>query len=277
VAGHAHRRRADLDPPESDMILYTLVSAAQERLFKECFLPGVRRWGEYDLQIEHSPGSEPGASGVHTLSARKAALMVRAIEHNWGRCFAYADADLVFLQPSREWLLAQMEGFDVCTQQGMQPQQAHTGFMVTRANSVMLGLWRRVQRNLRSRPDQPGEVLFNSLLAPGMLPWWLFDRPLGRVNRLLARAGLAPPVRHRNLPRSVYHIGMAAGFRREWLRDLPGEAVLEIPAGVRIMHAAFVTGIDHKLELLHRALDRAAARQAQPGRGPGLAAELAPE
>jgi hypothetical protein len=163
------------------MNLYALCTPSHHRLRDEWFLPTVQddfvlNLVNVNLNLE---GSGTYREPDFMLAVRRKAVMLeRAIEQNWGRSFLVCDVDIQFFSPVKEKLLSLQGDLDVLAQDDG-PGGLCAGFYVMRANQRTKDLIQVLNQELQANPSASEQRTFNAAarvanVSTGKLPEGFF-------------------------------------------------------------------------------------------------------
>jgi len=101
------------------MKLFTYYTPSHERMYREFMRPSVERWDEYEIIEGTGPQLCEGSfwsRGFREASAAKFDWMLRTVPWDSGEPALFCDADVVFLQPSRIFVLSELGSHDMALQ-----------------------------------------------------------------------------------------------------------------------------------------------------------------
>lgn len=101
------------------MKLFTYYTPSHERMYREFMRPSVERFDEYEIVAGTGPQLCEGgfhSPGFREASAAKFEWMLKTVDWESNEMALFSDADVVFLAPTRLYLLDQIGGYDIALQ-----------------------------------------------------------------------------------------------------------------------------------------------------------------
>jgi hypothetical protein len=163
---------------------------------------------------------EYNTKGFETTMKRKVEYIIDALhELQEGDLMVYADADIIFLKPFKDFIVKQMEGYDL----GFQSDWGNVcmGFFACRVNSKTKDIFNKLLPELPNHPHDQDAI--NHLLRTTK-----FD-----LNIKL-------------FPSEIYNYGFTG-------KHYHGEDNVVYPENIILLHANFAVGLNHKIKLIELA------------------------
>jgi Nucleotide-diphospho-sugar transferase len=157
---------------------------------------------------------------------RKVDLILRAIDECQGYAFAIADVDVQFFGPFAGELQEMIAGYDLVAQVESPAGDLCAGFFACHANPRMRKLWQAVRDRLGQHPGEYEQLLMDRFCMRGLCRW-------------------------RGLPPTCFGDGTLTGML--WR---PGDTLC-VPPGIRVHHANYCVGVEHKIAQLRYVRDMA--------------------
>ncbi len=207
----------------SKIKLYSFYTPSHEILLKKYFLPSIK--DDYNVIIKKISEQSCSTATFYSQNwylavANKADLIIDAIKENWGDFFIYSDVDIQFFKPTKPYITHIMNTntkLDLLGQASIPGRTiVNTGFMVIKANSRSLSLWKDIKYHLLTYKTNGDQYYLNKLLTKHK-------------------------IKHAVLPPTFY---LPPGVL--WA---PGEQ-LKIPHDIILHHACWTKGIENKIKQL---------------------------
>ena len=193
-------------------------SDSHATLMMDYFIPSVQRIGEYDLEyikIEQVAQGDYDKDNFKDACYMKLLLIKQAIIDNFGDCVLYSDCDLVFIEPTSDFLAELISDNDALFQRD--DESICAGFIYFRCNDNMLNF-------------------INFCIEH------YFEESVHDDQEMMARH--IEMIKHELMPDSICNISHFFGAKI-W----DGEEIT-IPEGIKVFHANWTIGIDNKIKLL---------------------------
>lgn len=196
--------------------LLTAFSDSHDILFKKYFKPTVDKLNEYDLVVEkYNQLSDTGEfykTGWKEAVGEKLKFLLKTINECWGDYFIFSDVDVMFIKPSKDFLINQLGTNDVAFQRDN--KDLCSGFFIMKANDATLKFVTECINNYNLYPE---------------------DQEAMRKNKHLVNSKL--------LPNEIFNIAMVNNYR-VWNGEY-----FDIPKNILVFHANWTVGIKSKIDL----------------------------
>jgi len=201
--------------------LLTFYSDSHDVLFKNYLKPSVDKINEYDLIPQRYEQIGTGSfmdKGWKDSMLKKLEFIVQTIDECWGDCFVFADADIIFIDKSKDFLLSELDKNDVVFQRDLDDLCA--GFFMMKSNKNTLHFIEECIKKYEQYPE---------------------DQTAMRENTNL--------IKYKLLPDEIFNISMINGGK-VW----DGETYT-IPKNILVFHANWSIGIKAKIDLFNLVID----------------------
>ena len=207
--------------------LLTFYSDSHDVLFKNYFYPSVKKLNEYDIVPEKF--NQIGINGSYFEKGwresmlQKLKFLVKTVNESWGDYFIFADADVIFIDKTKDFLLNQIKSnnFDVVFQRDYDSLCA--GFFIMKSNENTLKFLNKCVDTYDDYPQFDDQSVM-IIHADKMLKYKL-------------------------LSNEIFNIGMINGGC-VW----DGE-FYEIPKNILAFHANWTIGVKAKIDLFNFVID----------------------
>lgn len=205
------------------MKLYTQASPSHELLTRRFLLPSARDYDEIHVVQSHQSGNGNFHNPEWYDAMRvKSGAMYTAASESRGEVFVWADADVVFLEPTAEWFEYHLGDAEFAAMQGPTDRDFNAGLWVARATDNLIE-WLRSTSEV---DDDQGFMNENR----DMVDWKILPTP--DVFDLT------------HLPRDLKQ--RFGSGEEHWFELLQ----TYLPLGVRAYHASGIVGLDQKYQAL---------------------------
>ena len=208
------------------MRLLTFYSDSHDILFKNYFKPSVDKVNEYDLVPEKF--EQIGANGSYFENGWKESMLqklkflVKTVNECWGDHFVFSDADVIFIDKTKEYLLKQIGNKNAAFQNDFNGICA--GFFIMKSCDETLKF---LNKCIETYNDYPK-----------------FD------DQSVMRVHVDNMLTYNLLPNQVFNIGMVNGGS-VW----DGELNYDIPKDIIAFHANWTIGVKAKIDLFNHIID----------------------
>ena len=207
------------------MRLLTFFSDSHDILFKNYFKPSVDKINEYDLVVEKF--DQIGVSGAYFEKGWKESMLeklkflVKTVNECWGDNFVFSDADVIFIDKTRDFLIKNLNDKDAAFQFDYNGLCA--GFFIMKASQKSLDFLNKCIDTYDDYPD-------------------FDDQNVMRVHEKL--------LNYKLLPNEIFNISMINGGN-VW----DGELNFDIPKNIIAFHANWTIGVKAKIDLFNLVID----------------------
>lgn len=203
------------------MKIYTFYSKSHEIIYHNYFLESLKKYGpELELVTKVVDQKTMSGSfdevGFNSTMKDKIALLLDAINENWGSWFIFSDCDIQFLDYFYEDLISYINNDkDIIAQSDLGTMCA--GFFIGKADTNLKKIMEKIYNNIENfHNDQIALNYYNNMIS-----WGLMDS------------------------NNYYTIANSNGGR-VW----NGDYNLKIPTDIIVHHANFTIGVENKIKLL---------------------------
>jgi len=207
------------------MRLLTFFSDSHDILFKNYFKPSIDKIDEYDLVVEKF--DQIGISGAYFENGWKESMLqklkflVKTVNECWGDCFVFSDADVIFIDKTKNFLIKNLGDKDAAFQFDYNGLCA--GFFIMKSSQKTLDFLNKCIDTYDDYPD-------------------FDDQNVMRVHEKM--------LNYKLLPEEIFNISMINGGS-VW----DGELNLEIPKNIIAFHANWAIGVKAKIDLFNFVID----------------------